>query len=383
MGSVGSPWGDEPETPQQITPTAPRTSSVPPMRPVPQAPLQQQLGAQTQQAVTPRRAVLLLPLNGPHAELGNQLMMAVQLAVQDLAPDSFVVAPFDTSAGAAQALQRALQQPADVIIGPLFSVDVAATKGIAAQAQVPMLALSNDQSQADGNTYLMGSWPGEQVERVVDYASQKGVTRFVAVLPENAFGNAVRNALPNIINPPAMLVQSFTYNPQQPDVGSIATVMLQNTNAYDAVLLPDGDPRAGVIANGLRQAGALENSKGEVRLLGSALWEDTANADMLTGGWYAAQDPAPRQQFSSRYMRTFGIAPPAVANLAYDAAALAAVLASRNWPYTKDALVQSQGFAGMGGTFRLENNGLVRRALTVQEISASGRRIVDAAPARF
>lgn len=382
MGSVGSPWGDDNSGDAvPVTPTSKNQagrSSVPPMRPIPQV---QQVPVQAQTA--PRRAVLLLPLSGPHAELGNQLMMAVQLAVQDLAPDNFVVAPFDTASGAAPALQRALAQQTDVIIGPLFSADVAATKGIAAQANVPMLALSNDQSQADGNTYLMGSGPAEQIQRVIDYAVHEGHTRIVAVLPDGAYGNAVRAALPNIINPPAMLVQSYSYNPQQVDAGAIATALMQNTNAYDAVLLPDGDPRASQIATVLRQAGALENSKGEVQLLGSATWEEATNAGALTGGWFAGQDPGPRQQFSNRYLRTFGAAPPQVANLAYDAAALAAVLASRNWPYTKDALTQGQGFAGMGGTFRLENNGLVHRALAVQEISASGRRIIDPAPNRF
>jgi hypothetical protein len=133
----------------------------------------------------------------------------------------------------------------------------------------------------------------------------------------------------------------------------------------------------------LRQAGALENKNGEVQILGSALWDDTADASTLSGGWFAAQDPASRQQFTNRFMRTFGGSAPAVASLAYDATALAAVLASRNWPYTKDMLTQGQGFAGMGGIFRLQNNGLVQRALAIQEINASGRRIIDPAPARF
>lgn len=349
------------------------------MRPIPQAHPQAGVAG----PVTPRRVALLLPLSGPHAELGNQLMMAVQMAVHDLAPDNLVVAPFDTAPNAAAALQKALAEQTDIVIGPLFSADVAATKGIAARANVPMLALSNDQAQADGNTYLMGSGPTEQIQRVVGYAVSKGRNRLVAILPDNAYGAVVRDALPSIMAPPAVLVQSFSYNVQNPNVAQIVAALLEDTNGYDAVLLPDADPRASALVNALRQAGALENNSGEVQVLGSALWEDVADAGILRGGWFAAQDPAPRQQFVSRYLRTFGAPPPAVANLAYDAAALAAVMASRNWPYSKEALTQGQGFAGMGGTFRLENNGLVHRALVVQEVNASGRRIIDPAPTRF
>lgn len=347
-------------------------------RPLP--PIQQQeLPAQT----VPRRAVLLLPLSGPHAELGNQLMMAVQLAVQDLAPENFVVAPADTARGAAAALQQAMTQQTDVIIGPLFSADVAATKTIAANAGIPMLALSNDQSQADANTYLMGAAPGEQIERVVRHAEAQGLRRFVAVLPENAYGQAVKHTLNDMVQSPSQLVQVYMYDTAVPNVAAITSALAANPNAYDAVVLPDGEPRASTFANAFVQGGALENANGPVRLLGSALWEGVGDTGALAGGWYAAQDANSRQQFTNRYLRTFGVAPPKVADLAYDATALAAVLASRNWPYATETLTQSQGFAGMGGIFRLHGNGMTQRALAVQEVGASGRKVIEQAPNRF
>lgn len=343
----------------------------------------------------PRRVVLLLPLSGPHAELGQHMVQAVQLAVQDLAPNNFMIVPADTAQGAANSLQQAMAaaetQPADLVIGPLFSADVAATKTLASRAGVPMLAFSNDLTQADGNTFLMGSGPAEQMQRVLEFAARQNVLRVVALLPDNAYGQAINQLLPNLMNPPQSLVQVIKYQPQNINMAQVVARLQADVNSYDAVLLPDAPVRAGAIAAALRAAGVLQNERGAVRLLGSSQWDQgwdnsetpaTALA-ALHGGWFAAPDPAARDQFSQRYLRSFGTAPPALASLAYDATALAAALASRNWPYSVEALTQSQGFAGMGGVFRLQRNGTVERALAIQELSPSGRRILEAAPARF
>ena len=81
----------------------------------------------------------------------------------------------------------------------------------------------------------------------------------------------------------------------------------------------------------------------------------------------------------------YGRRPPRLATLAYDAAALAAVLARNGGPAPFDplALTNPNGFAGMDGIFRLRPDGLVERGLSVMEITASGNRVIDPAPSSF
>ena len=61
-----------------------------------------------------------------------------------------------------------------MILGPLLAADVAAVSPIAAQANIRVLAFSNDASVATDGTFLLGFRPEEQVRRVVAYALDSG-----------------------------------------------------------------------------------------------------------------------------------------------------------------------------------------------------------------
>ena len=64
-----------------------------------------------------------------------------------------------------------------------------------------------------------------------------------------------------------------------------------------------------------------------VRIVGPALWaRELANLSGVTGAWYAAPDPAARRPFERAYVARYASAPPALADLAFDAASLARVL---------------------------------------------------------
>ncbi len=131
-----------------------------------------------------------------------------------------------------------------------------------------------------------------------------------------------------------------------------------------------------------------------VRVLGPALWaRDAAHLGGLAGAWYAGPDPALRAGFVRAYLAA-GAAPPfapaagagpgaaaipdtpppspppAFADLAYDAAALARVLAAQG--YGPVALQRPEGFAGTDGVFALQPDGTVRRELAVFEIDPGG-----------
>jgi ABC-type branched-subunit amino acid transport system substrate-binding protein len=270
-----------------------------------------------------------------------------------------------------------LAEQTDIIIGPLFSADVAATRAMAFARGVPMVALSNDQTQADDNTFLMGAWPGDQIQRVLAYAAENGTTRVLALLPDNAYGKSLIDVLQ--AGSAAPVIGIITYPAALTDPSMVLSEVKAREGQFDAILLPDGGTRAPLIATALRDAGVLTNA----RLLGSSLWDDVANPAALAGGWYATTDKAAQQSFAARYRQAFGEAPPALASLAYDATALAAVIAAQSWGYDASSLMHSQGFSGMAGLFRLKAGGQVQRALAIMEIAPDGQKIVDPAPSRF
>ena len=96
-------------------------------------------------------------------------------------------------------------------------------------------------------------------------------------------------------------------------------------------------------------------------------------------------NPGARQAFSDRYVNAFGNRPHRLATLAYDATALAVVLARQNpeLPFERTQLGQPSGFAGRDGIFRFQADGSVQRGLAVLEVDRHATKVVDPAPQVF
>ena len=154
--------------------------------------------------------------------------------------------------------------------------------------------------------------------------------------------------------------------------------------SFDALLLPEGGDQLKQIAVQLKNAG-VDSTK--THFLGSGLWDDpsiVADAD-LTGGWFAASSPDVRHDVDRRYQGAYGHPAPRLASLAFDAAALSAVLAKSGGadPFSMQAIQNPSGFTGVDGLFRFGSDGLVQRGLAVIEVDTGGDKVVSPAPQSF
>ena len=125
----------------------------------------------------------------------------------------------------------------------------------------------------------------------------------------------------------------------------------------------------------------------KVRLLGTTQWDDSTlgTEPALAGGWFAAPPLHVRVDFLKKFKEIYGRYPPRLATLAYDAAALAAVLArSPGGPdFSVAALAAPNGFAGLDGIFRFKSNGVAERGLAVLEMRRSRPLVMSPAPDSF
>ena len=148
-------------------------------------------GADAGRPATPTVA-LLLPLTGPQAELGQNMLKAAQMSY---------TAPMDvrdtggTPDGAAGAARAAVAGGAKVILGPLTSGETAAVVPIAGAARVPVLAFTSDSTQARPGVWVLGITPEQQMRRLVSAAAADGKTRMAAVVPDNPLGRAYASGL--------------------------------------------------------------------------------------------------------------------------------------------------------------------------------------------
>jgi hypothetical protein len=146
---------------------------------------------------------------------------------------------------------------------------------------------------------------------------------------------------------------------------------------FDALLLGDvGDPLAEIAA----VLPYYDIDASVVHILGPALWATAGSrGGQIVGAWYAAPDPGAREALAQAYAAKYGGPPPGLADLAFDAAAIARVLVGHG--YSVGALTQPNGFSGVDGWLVLEPDGEVRRGLAVFQIErGGGARVLAPAP---
>ena len=363
---------------------------------------------------TSQTVAILLPLSGPRADIGNAMLQAAQLALSGPdAPPLLVKDTQGTPAGAATAAQAAIGESAGLILGPLTSPETAAVAPLARAASIAVLAFTNDPAQAQPGVWTLGITPGQQVRRLVAAAQGQGKTQFAALLPDNDFGRTLADALNQAsvaagLPPPQIRTHakgmagitsaardlSGYANRRGPIDAKIKAARALNTSegrheaqelsrspipppSFNTLLLGDTGDELAEIAAVLPY---YDIDRTAVQIMGPAIWSNPASGSgAVTGAWFAAPDPAARVGLEQSYAAKYGTSPSPAADLAYDAASIARVLAGQGG-YSVAALSQPAGYVGMDGWIGLQPDGQVRRGLAVFRIERGGPTMMEPAP---
>lgn len=360
---------------------------------------------------------LLVPLSGPNAAVGPALRQAAELGLGDGGKPALDVRDTGgTPAGAAAAAQAALEAGADLILGPLTSGETAAVAPITTARGVAVLAFTNDPAQAQPGVWPLGITPQQQVRRLMEAGRAQGRSRVAALLPGTELGRAMARALE--VSAPASglsITRQVTYGANFNSVNE-AVRSLSNYGGrrgpldaqiralrargdaagrreaqqlarrsvpppdFDLLLLAEGGNRLREIASLLPY---YDIDRPAVQVLGPATWEGQAATlgqdGALVGAWFAAADPQARAEFVDAYQATYGSAPPRIADIAFDAAAIARVVA-QGGGYSVAALTAPEGFSGASGLVALRPDGDVRRGLALFQVERRGASLVEPAP---
>ena len=331
---------------------------------------------------------LLLPLSGPTAPLGRDMLDAAQMSLIELGADDMVLTPKDTrgtAEGAAAAARLAIAEGAKLIVGPLTAPEAEAVKPIAQAAHINVLAFSSIASIAGNGLYLMGILPREELTRIASYARSTGVDHFAALVPNNAYGQLVADEFARAVAAAGgTLDDSETYEPGGSDLKSVVKHLSANGKyTFTALLVPETGTK---LKNTVAQLGLVDINQQKVKLLGTGIWDmpDLGGEPSLIGGWYAAPPPDARAGFQDRFRQAYGHAPQRLATLAYDAVGVAAVLdRTPGADFSAAALANPNGYAGADGIFRFRADGTAERGLAVLQVEHAGTSIVSPAPDSF
>ncbi len=333
------------------------------------------------------KVALVVPLSGPGAAVGAAMRNAAELAYEEFQqPDLQILVRDDrgTPDGAREAVQGAIGEGADLVLGPVFAANVQAAAVPARNAGKPVIAFSTDATVAARGVYLLSFLPQAEVDRIVEESVAGGKRSFAALIPESAYGNAVEAQFREAVaRKGARLAGIERYAPGAPGpaVERLAGVITGPAAQADTLFLPESADGLPAVSAALVKAGY---APGRVRPVGTAVWNEPRLFALpaLQGGRFAAPDTGGFAAFAGRYQARYGSNPPRVASLAFDAVSLAAALTRQygTQRFAEPTLTANAGFAGIDGTFRLRPEGMSERALAVYEIRNNAVTVVSPAP---
>jgi outer membrane PBP1 activator LpoA protein len=194
------------------------------------------------------RVALLVPLSGPNGGAGQSIANAATMALLDTNADNLRITTYDTSAGAAAAAAKAVQDGNKLILGPLLSADIPQVSPVARSAHVPVISFSNDEDAASRDVFIMGEVPGQSVARTLSYARGQGAARIAALVPAGEYGQRVSSSIMSTVRGQGgSVVAMENYDRANASVTAAAR-RLRQKGGYDAVMIADGGRIAALAA---------------------------------------------------------------------------------------------------------------------------------------
>jgi ABC-type branched-subunit amino acid transport system substrate-binding protein len=342
------------------------------------------------------QVALLVPSGSGQSQdelFGSNLENAARLAMADLSGVNIDLRVYKTGGSPAQAAalaKQAVDEGAQVILGPFYSEEANAAGVAVASTGVNVMAFSNNASIAGGNVFVLGQTFDVTAGRLASYAVRNGKSKVLIVHDRNVAGEVGKAAIERGVaaaGGSVVGVTSYEFSQNgivQASSGIVSTA--KSSGATALFLTADTAGALPLLSQLLVDNGIDRNA---TQFIGLTRWDippATLSLPGVQGGWFAMPDPGLTAQFRSRYESAYGNQPVPVAALAYDGIAAIGALAGRvkgGAPLSKSDLTQSAGFAGVSGIFRLLPNGTNQRGLAIAQIRDSQVVVVDSAPRSF
>lgn len=342
---------------------------------------------------TPISVAMLLPYGSSNAGddlVARSLENAARLAASELNGVEVELTVYNTAGNAAQAAtvaRQAVQDGAQVILGPLRSEAAAAVGVAVAGSNIAVLSFSNNTEIAGGNVFVLGNTYQNTAERLASYAVRQGRNRVMILHAQNLAGEVARDAVQSAVSLAGGTVAgvaSYEFS-QTGVINAIPDVMGQIRSAGANALMMTSDASAALpLFAQLLPENGLDTEA--VQVMGLTRWDvpsQTLQLSGLQGGWFALPDPNAAAAFNARYSAAYGDAPHVLAGIGYDAMRAVGETAATAGALGVADLTASSGYNGAGGAFRLRADGTVQRALAIAEIQDQQVAIIDPAPGRL
>lgn len=356
----------------------------------------------------PVKIGMLLPLTGKSEKIAEDLRNAGILAQFELAPENYELSFYDTKGtqdGAKEALNQALNDKMQMILGPLFAKEVSAIRSMAQKNDIPVISFTSDEDVLSEGIYSMALTIQNQTERIIRFACEKGAKRLAIMAPDDKAGDIAIDSAKKTASQCGMEVTKLSvYNPTfinfEPYVLSVLPenfvqirkdklaqkkrarlglkeeekqptpteeLTVKEQLEFDALFIADDGNRLKSIS---ALFGLYDVYPQDVLFLGLSTWNEPSlsNEGSLKGAYFPLLPASGYEKFSKNFKDTYGKKPSRLASLAYDAVALSAALTANGIP-DLSVIHNPSGFLGTDGLLRFSQNGTAERLMEIHQIA--------------
>lgn len=349
----------------------------------PAQPAASQADAAVEAARPPLGVGLLLPLSGPRAAYGQNLLDAARLAAAE-APTArrIELLPEDVAGSPAEAAKAAIAAGAEALIGPPAATDAEGAVEAALAAGTPILLATSERRLMAPDVFVAGAAPEAAATRVLDYAFRQGVETVAALTPATPEGDAALRGFGAAAAARGITVVAAGRVPDGANAAAFKASFARLVPAVGdggAIFLPFPAQSLPAIAT------ALGTGPGPRFILGAPDWDGALLPTLkaLQNAIFAGPDPAVTAAFRARYAAAYGTAPVRDAALIYDLTALLAVTGEGKDAISSIDIADPAGFVGVEGPFRPRGDGVVERGLAIVGVSDGRLVVLEPAPDRF
>lgn len=284
--------------------------------------------------LAPRRALLgcLLPLSGEFGEIGRRIRQGMELAAQG-APVELVFKDCPGDRDLCVQGVRALANYPNLLafLGPLSSVDAESAAQTAQELGIPLIALSQkaDLTRTGDKIFQVCLTARPQVQRLVGYISNQGLSRYACFAPNSAYGHTFSTLFQEEVSiRGGILVAQEVYPPGTRDFTFALSPLLtrfqpgiEGSPAFEALFIPDDAPTVAAI---LRQLSGHPLRR--VHILGTNLVRPTAGQKdlaqtlegvLFTDAFFAGDSNPAVQSYISAFRQRYGGVPDYLATQGY------------------------------------------------------------------
>jgi branched-chain amino acid transport system substrate-binding protein len=368
----------------------------------------------------------LLPLSGPFAIYGEEVLNGIQLGMgissnAGEGPGLELVIK-DTQGKPEKALtgleDLVNSEKVMAIIGPLSSKTASAVAPRAQELGVPIVTLTQKSGITEEGEMVFRNFltPSQEVKRLLDMAmGEMGMRRFGILYPENSYGRFFMNLFWDRLEEGGGMVTAIeSYNPETTDFAAQIKKMIglyyprpdslvqklremwpperEESEIYteepepiidfDSVFIPDNFQRVAMIAPQL-----VYHDIAEVLFMGTNLWQspqliemagDYVQGAIFSSGFFERLGDPLVNVFSHEYRSNFDASPGILAATGYDTIRLLEKVMAQEGFHTRKgfqkALLEYRDFEGITGKIFFDPQGEIQREPLL--LTISGKRMV-------